>query len=112
MKSKTEKFSGKTSSQNRFRGVAWRGRKVFAKTLVGSCEIGFPIIDEYRVYDFNMKARLDSFSDAKRTIPIRVLTVKDSALAVAAWTTAPFRAGSSVIDERRREKGSRLRNQR
>jgi hypothetical protein len=35
--------------------------KMLTRALVGSVEIGFPIIDDYRVYDFEMEWRLGYF---------------------------------------------------
>ena len=35
--------------------------KMLTKNLVGSVEIGFPLIEDYHVYDFKMEWRLGFF---------------------------------------------------
>ena len=35
--------------------------KMLTKSMVGSVEFGFPLVDDYRVYDFKMEARLGFF---------------------------------------------------
>ena len=35
--------------------------KMINKSVVGSIEVGVPIIDDYRVYDFKLETRLGFF---------------------------------------------------